>query len=343
METQNKLPTYQGTDWHKYNLAKTNEKRLFYELLNELCKLIPEPIHENGRPPIPVKDMIFMSALKIYNNFSSRKIHHDIKEAELSGYIKKAPHYNRLSDFFNSLWTYDLLKKILTITAIPLRELEDKFSLDASGFGSYQYERWKRFRFSKDFSKRGSRNYLKGHICIGTRTNIVCTAEVTYGNLSDINEAPKLLEGLKGKFNVREVSADKGYSSKRICQIIESMGALPFVMFKDNSNPGEKSPEIWKRMYNYFKNNRENFLQHYHRRSNVESTFAMIKMKLGEFLKSKKYEAQRNELMMKFIVHNITCLVSEIFENQIHIDFKKAIEVSVTESRGFRSSDFFYA
>jgi len=69
----------------------------------------------------------------------------------------------------------------------------------------------------------------------------------------------------------------------------------------------------------------------------------MIKMRLGEFLKSKNYEAQKNELMMKFIVHNICCLVSKIFENNIHIDFKKAIEVSVTESGSFQSSDFFFS
>ena len=87
-----------------------------------------------------------------------------------------------------------------------------------------------------------------------------------------------------------------------------------------------RSPEIWRRMYHYFKTNREQFLKFYHRRSNVESTFAMIKMRLGEFLKSKNHESQRSELMMKFLVHNITCLVSEIFENEVHINFKECIK-----------------
>lgn len=337
-EQQTYLPVFAGINWHKYNLAKTQEKRLFYELLNELCKLIPEPIHENGRPPIPVKDMIFMSALKIYSNYSSRKIHHDLKEAEMSGYIKKAPHFNRLSDFFNCDATYEMLQKLLMVTAIPLKELEDDFSIDASGFGSYQYERWKRYRFSKDFNSRGSRNYLKGHICIGTRTNIICSAEISYGNLHDIRFAPKILESLKDNFNVKSVSADKGYSSQRILQIIENLGALPFVMFKNNVSPKDDSPEIWRKMFNYFKDNKQEFLKHYHRRSNVESTFCMIKMRLGEFLKSKNYEAQKNELMMKFIVHNITCLVSEIFENDIHVDFKKIMEKMISKDKVFRSS-----
>ena len=41
MEQQLTIPTYETQEWAKYNLAKTNEKRLFYELLNELCRLIP--------------------------------------------------------------------------------------------------------------------------------------------------------------------------------------------------------------------------------------------------------------------------------------------------------------
>jgi hypothetical protein len=50
----------------------------------------------------------------------------------------------------------------------------------------------------------------------------------------------------------------------------------------------------------------------------------MIKMRLGEFLKSKNFQAQRNELLTKFIVHNICCLIQEIFENHIKIDFKES-------------------
>jgi len=320
---QTKLPNFQGTDWHKYNLAKTHEKRLFYKLLDELCKQIPEPMHTSGRKPVPVRDLVFMSALKIYSNYSCRKISHDLKEAEMAGYISKSPHFNRLSDFFNCDATYDLLKKLLIITAMPLKNLEDDYSIDSSGFGSYQYERWMRARYK---NKRGWRNYLKGHICIGTRTNVICSSEVTYGNLSDHKNGQTVLEALSYNFAPKIVTGDKAYSSYRIHQIIESMGALPFIAFKENTNPSDKAPEIWLRMFNYFKKNREQFLKCYHRRSNVESTFCMIKMRLGEFLKSKNYEAQKCELMMKFIVHNICCLISEIFENSVHVDFRECIK-----------------
>ncbi len=48
-------------------------------------------------------------------------------------------------------------------------------------------------------------------------------------------------------------------------------------------------------MYNYFVYNREDFLQHYHLRSNVESTNNMIKSKFTDLVRSKDKTAQINE------------------------------------------------
>lgn len=324
-------------NWHKYNLAKTKEKRLFYELLAELCSIIPEPPQIIGRPRIKIKDIVFSLGLKLYSNYSGRRIKSDLDLAELSGYISTSPHYNSLFGFLSCESAYDLLKKLLEISALPLKHLEDKFSMDASGFGSYQYERWQRVRFKRGVDGKEldnlKRNYLKGHIIIGTRTNIICSAEITYGNLNDGKQAPKLLEALRGNYNVKEVSADMGYSSYNTHRIIESLGAMPFIPFQDRHNPQKSSPEIWKRMYNYFNKNKEKFFEHYHRRSNVETVFSMIKVKLGEFLKCKSYTAQRNELMVKLICHNICCLVSEIFERGVHVDFKKHIDKIVEDRK----------
>lgn len=332
MEQQLTLPADKDKTqkWNKYNLAKTNEKRLFYELLDELCKLIPEPKKRTGRPPIPTKDMVFMTALKLYNNFSSRKIWSDLKFAERAGYIQKAPHFNRMSDFLNSEGTYDLLQKLLTLTAMPLKSLENHYSIDASGFGGYQAERWMNVKYHKrgTFSK-----YLKGHIAIGTKTNVICSCEVSSSSMADVTAAPMILENLSRNFQPKEISADKAYSASRILEIIEDMDAEPFIPFKSNTNPSDRSPEIWKRLFRYFEGHQEEFNEHYHKRSNVETTFYMVKSRLGEFLRSKRETSQKNELMMKFICHNICCLIQEVYENDIHVDFKHQLQSFVNLER----------
>jgi transposase len=67
-------------------------------------------------------------------------------------------------------------------------------------------------------------------------------------------------------------------------------------------------------MYHYWQFNRDEFLQHYHKRSNVESTFSMIKAKFGGAVRSKTDIAMVNEVLCKIICHNICCRIQETHE-----------------------------
>ena len=329
MERQITLPVNPkySRDWAKYNLAKTNEKRLFLELLSDISKIIKEPEFNFGRPPIPLKDLFFCAGIKLYSNYSGRKAMSDYRFSKEATYISKIPHFNTLKDFFNCEATYDLLSKLLTITAIPLRKLEDKYSLDSSGFGSYTNERWIKAKYQ---TKKNFKNYLKGHILVGTKTNIICKCEITPGNLSDVRQAPKIILEASQNFKIKEFSADKAYGSKLVYRIIESIEAMPYIPFKHTTTkPTKNSPKIWNDMFLMFRNKRSEWEKHYHVRSNVETTFAMVKRRFGEILLSKNYVAQRNELMMKFICHNICCLIQNIYDREIKINFRHSENIYV--------------
>ncbi len=314
-------------NWHKYNLAKTNEKRLFLELLSDLVNIIKEPEYNFGRPPVPIRDFVFCVGLKLYSNYSGRKAVSDYRTAKEAGYISKAPQFNTVKDFLNCDATYDLLSKLLVISALPLKKLEDNFSIDSSGFGTYTAERWNRVKWGKNIRYK---DYLKGHVVIGTRTNIICEAEITPGNFSDARQAPPLILKASSNFNIKEFSGDKAYSTKMVYRILGAMGSIPYIPFKKNTKDvSENSPEIWNNMFLLFKDKREEWEKHYHKRSNVETTFAMVKRRLGEHLLSKNYVAQRNELMMKFLCHNICCLIQAIFDHRIRVNFHKCSDIFI--------------
>ena len=78
---------------------------------------------------------------------------------------------------------------------------------------------------------------------------------------------------------------------------------------------------LWKKMFHYFQFRRDEFLAHYHKRSNVESTFSMIKAKFGDHLRSKTDVAMVNEALCKIICHNICCLIQEAHELGITTEF----------------------
>src|SRR5439155_22834676 len=96
-------------------------------------------------------------------------------------------------------------------------------------------------------------------------------------------------------------------------ELVESLGGTAFVPFKSNSGPGEDG-SLWSKMYGYYQYRREEFLRHYHQRSNMESTFSMVKAKFRDHVRSKSEVTMKNEVLCKFLCHNI-CVV-----HQSHIE-----------------------
>ena len=59
----------------------------------------------------------------------------------------------------------------------------------------------------------------------------------------------------------------------------------------------------------------------YHKRSNVESTFSMIKAKFGGAIRSKGDTAIINEALCKVLCHNICCVIQSMHELGIEPTF----------------------
>jgi hypothetical protein len=112
---------------------------------------------------------------------------------------------------------------------------------------------------------------------VGTRTNVVTAAEVTDKRVHDSRLLEPLLARSVKRFDVKRLSADKAYSGARLLQHVESMGVQPFVPFKANATGKAQfvpHRETWSRLFHFYMYRREEFLAHYHRRSNVETTFS---------------------------------------------------------------------
>ncbi|HEV3476738.1 MAG TPA: hypothetical protein VG127_04570 [Rubrobacteraceae bacterium] len=50
-------------------------------------------------------------------------------------------------------------------------------------------------------------------------------------------------------------------------------------------------------------------MERYHKRSNIETAFSMIKGKFGSALRSKSDTGQINEVLCKVLAHNICVLI----------------------------------
>lgn len=319
-ETRTVRVTY-SQNWTAYNQAQTNEKARFATLLRELCNGIVQPPQTRGRPRLPLADVVFGAATKVYSTLSGRRAATDIRECAAKGQIDAAPHYNSISRYLEDPALTPILKAMIEESAMPLRSVERDFAVDSSGFSTCNYVRW----FDEKYGRERSEHvWLKCHLMVGVKTNVVTSVEITDQNGNDCPQFAPLVSSTAQRFHLSEVSGDKAYLSKANLALVESKGAVPYIPFKSNSTGATGGSEMWARLFGFFQFQRPVFLAHYHKRSNVETTFSMIKAKFGGAVRSKLPISQRNEVLLKVLCHNLCCLISAIYELGLEPTFWQA-------------------
>jgi transposase len=132
---------------------------------------------------------------------------------------------------------------------------------------------------------------------------------------------PLVTDTRRKGFKIDEVSADKAYASLENFEAVADMGGTAFIAFKSNTTGAVGG--LFEKMFHYFQFKQDEYLAHYHLRSNVESTFSMVKRKFGDAVRSKNDVAMVNEVLCKLICHNLCCLIQEQCELGIETVFWK--------------------
>lgn len=304
------------TDWIALTKSQSCEKKQFMEILEELLlrfKVVSDP-HKKGRKYSDFKDMAFCLSLKTYTRLSSRRLHSDLEQAKLNDFIAKVPHFTTLMNYLEKEELTELLQGLIRLSALAVKPIESQFAADSSGFSTSQFGRWFDYKYNEE---KTYRNWVKAHVMVGTLTNMVTSVELTKAHGADCPRLVPLVEKTCKDFNVQEVSADKAYLSRKNLEVICANGAVPFIPFKKGTREKRRGSQVWQRCFLFFKNQPQEYLKHYHRRSNVETTFSMIKQKFGKDVVSRSFQSQTNEVLLKILCHNICCLIREYYENRI--------------------------
>jgi transposase len=304
-------PVKYSQEWSMYNAAQVQEFELFDQFLYQLVSLIDEPKRQGpGRPLLKFSDQLFCCIMKVYSQLSSRRAKHLYHDALLRQQISHYPHFNAVSKTLNKPEITPILHELVRLSAQPLASIEADFAVDSSGF------RCSTFGEYCSYAHGTSRvhNWLKVHISTGVYTNTVADVIITDEHGADSPQFKKLIKNTARYFNIHEVSADAAYSSRKNLEIVSKYGGTAYIPFRKNATGGSRGSLLWKRAYHYFQLHKDEFMEHYHKRSNAESTFSAIKKKLGETLKSKNRTAQINEMLCKIIAYNITVVIREMIE-----------------------------
>jgi len=303
--------------WDAYNAAQMAEVKLFDELLKDLVKTIPEPEHTMGRPRLSIHETLFCAIQKFYSQLSSRRAHGLFHNATERGQIEHAPNFNQPSILFRNPEMTPILQELVTLSALSVAGIEVDFAVDSTGFRTTQFSAYNGMKHGQ----KKEHQWVKAHLCAGVKTNIVAAVAITDSNGGDSPQFGPLVRKTSEGFTINEVSADLAYSSRLNLQLVANEGGKAYIPFKKNATGKSRGSMLWSKMYHYFQLNRDDFMEHYHKRSNIEATNAAIKRKFGETLKSKNPTAQVNELLAKIIAYNLTVVIHEMYENGIQPEF----------------------
>ncbi len=328
-------------EWPAYDDAQMHEEERFVELLRDLCNGLPQPEYKGGRPKLPLSDVVFGMTYKVYSTMSGRRFMSSIREAETKDLVAHAPSFASNARYLENPELTPLLKTLVEQSASPLRAIETDFAVDSSGFATTTYARWFDHKWGKD---RRRQTWVKTHVMCGVKTHVVTSVEATPYESADTTQLPALVNTTARTFNVEEVSADKAYSDKRSLHAVQAVGGIAYIPFKVDSVSGvgthHKYDGLWHRMWAFYQFNRDCFLAHYHKRSNVETAFSMIKAKFGPSVRAKTPTAQVNEVLCKVLCHNICCLIQSVVELGIETTFwtsdtREAAVPKLLENPGF--------
>ena len=315
LESRKKLTRRTGPPINK---AQANERAHFLSFLYELCSGIEEPVQTFGRPRLPLSDIIFSATFRTYSTVSGRRFVSELREALAKGYLSKMPSYNSIFDYLKMESLTPFLKYLIAESAMPLKPIETAFAVDSSGFSTTRFQRWFDVKYGNN---EDWHEWIKMHITCGVTTHIVTSVELSTAMAHDSPYFKTLIESTaKAGFKMKEIVADKGYISKGNLQTAVDHGATPYIPFKSNTTG--KGSELWKKLFHYYSFNREEFLTHYHKRSNVETTFSMIKAKFGERLRCKTETAQVNEALCKVLCNNLCVVIQSMYELGVEPQFR---------------------
>ena len=129
------------------------------------------------------------SILKSYSQKSSRRAQHLFHEVLRKQYITHAPHFNAVSKTLLRPDITPILLELVHLSSLPLAEIETKFAADSSGFRCSSFGLY----CEHAHGTKRMHNWLKVHIAIGVKTNIVTDVIITDEYKADSPQFKKLI------------------------------------------------------------------------------------------------------------------------------------------------------
>lgn len=304
------------------NHVNRNFNELFTEQVIEAVKRLPSPWKQNktGRKAHEPKEVAVGCILKVGFNQTYDGIEAYLKESNtFKNYFDAIPGHSVIHRGMCKL-SIAYIRNVMNQAISFMRRQGMNIAVDSSGFRTGNSSIWYDIRIGRKNTKH---DCVKLHICMDVDSGIIHWFTITASKRHDSPEFDTLLKHLP---KLGDVYGDKGYSSRKNCQIVADKQGTPYLLFRDNATNKAKGKPAWIISIRAFKKNTQEWLDTYHVRSIVESVFSSMKRRWGSFLLSRRKWMQKKELSLKVLSYNIKQVLLIAYAKESKIALWKSCE-----------------
>ena len=182
-------------------------------------------------------------------------------------------------------------------------------AIDSSGFESHHASRYfvarrKNWRKTKGKPRPTYRHFPKLGILCDCASHLVLAAATEQGPRPDFGHAAPVLDDAERRIPIRCLLGDAGYDAEWIHMYARVVFGTRTIIPPLSGRPPTGPPRgYYRRLMS-----RRFDATNYHQRSQAETTFSMIKRRLGEAVNARSYWAKHRALLLKVITYNILLL-----------------------------------
>jgi len=114
------------------------------------------------------------------------------------------------------------------------------------------------------------------------------------------------------------VRADAAYLSRDNVQMVEDLGAVPYIKPKSSSTMESKGRFAWRHMHFRYRRDREAFNSEYNQQRRIEAFFSRFKRRFGP-VRSCIGTMRRREVWMRILILNILVTAGEQIEEESRV------------------------
>ena len=211
--------------------------------------------------------------------------------------------YKTIERAYGELEVWQILEEVFELTNSSVADLEREFGPDGSGLATSCKQNYETDR-AKDQTHKG---YEKIIVMVGLKYKLVSAFKFAdKPTAHDSLYFESLLADTARRYSrVDLVSGDSGFLSRVNCDLVVGVGGVPRFYPKKNSLLCSKGSRAWRVMLEELALDPQKWLLEYHRRSNVEGCFSVLKRDNFLPLRKKLVVRRRQEAFSRVCNLNI--------------------------------------